>query len=423
MKRFLRIILTKILPTVAVLALGIFIAKSLASSRPDPTIAPKTVQGILVEVMEAKPERQRIQVEAMGTVIPARELDLVPEVNGRIIKMNSNLVPGGYLRAGDEVARIDPRDYETAVTQAAAQLEQARLNLELERGRQIIAKREWTALYPTTQSSEASSSLALREPHLESAKANVESAESMLSQARLNLDRTIIRAPFNAIVRSEAVEIGQLIMPQTRIAKLIGADRCWVQVSIPVSQTPWIDLPDMKGDGGARATITLQGDENLAVEREGRIVRLLSDLDPDGRMARLLVAVDDPLGLESDKEKQTLPLLIGAYVHVGIDGQALDNVLVIPRTAIREGDRVWVMDEDDRLSVREVNIVWRRKDSVLLTNDIAPGERVVTSRIATPIPGMLLRTKETEAASRKNEPDETDRETNEMRNKEVDSNA
>jgi len=292
MKRLLRILLIKVLPVIAVLALGGGIAYVLASSRPEPTVAPKKVQGALVEVMEAKPERQRVRVEAMGTVIPARQLDLVPEVSGKIVEMNPSLVPGGYLEAGEEVARIDPRDYETMVTQAIAQLEQTRLNLKLEQGRQIIAEREWAAIYPTTEASDASSDLALRKPHLESAKANVESAESALSQARLNLDRTILRAPFNTIVKSESVEIGQLVSPQTRIAKLVGTDQYWVQISVPVSQLPWINLPDEKGSGGARAGIIHQADPCAAAELEGRVVRLLSDLDPNWRMARLLLAAD-----------------------------------------------------------------------------------------------------------------------------------
>jgi len=386
-----RLFLTKVLPAAAVLLLGVFIANRLVASRPMPEVAPKTVQGTLVEIMEAQPERQLIRVEAMGTVIPSRELELTPEVSGRIVGMNPNLVPGGLLKAGEVIVRIDPRDYEAAVKQAKAKLEDARLYLELEHGKQVVAKREWAVIHPTTQSSEASSRLALREPHLESAKANVESAQSALSQAELSLERTIITAPFNAIVKSESVEIGELVTQQTRLAMLAGTDQYWVQVSVPVSQLPWIDVPDAKGRGGARARVVHRAGPDSEIEREGRVVRLLGDLDPAGRMARLLVAVNDPLDLNSGENEPALPLLIGAYVCIEIDGRELDNVYVIPRAAIREGNRVWVMDGKDCLSVREVEIIWRQKEDVLIADAIKPGERIVTSSIPTPIPGMLLR--------------------------------
>ena len=387
----IRTVLTKILPAAVILVLGVFIAVALVESRPMPKQESKISQGTLVEVMEARSEPQMISVEAMGTVIPSRELDLASEVGGRIVDINPNLVPGGFLKAGEVVARIDPRDYEAAVKQAEARVEDARLALELEQGRQVVAKREWSVVHPTTQSSDSSSRLALREPHLDSAKANVESAQSALDQAQLNLERTVITAPFNAIVKSEYVEIGELVTQQMPLATLVGTDSYWVQASVSVNQLHWISTPDAQGSSGSEAAITHRTGSDTTIERKGRVVRLLSDLEPDGRMARLLVEVNDPLGLNLESDNQTLPLLIGAYVNVEIEGREIANAYVIPRTAIREGNRIWIMNEDDCLSVQEVEIIWRRKDDVLIANDIRPGERVVTSRIPTPIPGMQLR--------------------------------
>jgi RND family efflux transporter MFP subunit len=387
----IRTFFTKAIPAFAVLFVGVFVASRLGASRPMPEVAPEERHTTMVRTMEARPESQSIKVEAMGTVIPARKLDIIPEVGGLIVEINPNLVPGGFLKAGELIARIDPRDYEAAVVQAQGAVEDARLKLELEQGRQVVAKREWEVLYQTTQSSEASSRLALREPHLKSCRAAVESAKSALEQARHNLERATITAPFDSIVESESVETGRLVTPQNVIASLVGAETYWVRVSVPVSQLPWIALPDTDGRGGARAVITQQTGRDTTLGRDGAIIRLLSDLDPDGRMARLLVAVENPLRLESDEGETMLPLLLGAYVGVEIDGLELENVYVIPRTAIREGDLVWIMDDEDRLSVRRVRIVWRRKNEVLIENEIKAGERIVTSRISTPIPGMLLR--------------------------------
>jgi multidrug efflux pump subunit AcrA (membrane-fusion protein) len=374
----------------------------LVASKKAAGVAPKVINTTLVEIVEARAERRMITVEAMGSVIPSRELDLYSEVGGRIVEMNPNLVPGGFLTAGDLIVRIDPRDYEVAVSQAEAMVEKARLGLEVELGRQVVAKREWDAVFPTTQSSEASSRLALREPHLLSAEAGLKSAKSALMQARLNLERTVISAPFNAIARNESVEIGELVTPQSHLATLVGTDRYWVQVSVPVSRLAWIEMPDRDGLGGARAGVFQQVGQigqvgpDAAIEREGLIIRLLSDLEPDGRMARLLVAVDNPLGLKSSPKSsgngaQGVPLLIGSYVRVEIEGREIEKAFAVPRRAVREGNRLWVMDEEDRLAVRDVEIIWSRKDDVLLANHIQPGERIITSRISTPIPGMLLR--------------------------------
>jgi len=379
----------KALPVIIVLIAGVIIAVLLVASRPEPEMKRKKTRATLVQVMEAQPRQEQIKVLARGTVIPAQELQLSAEVSGRITKVNPKLVPGGYLKKGDLIAKIDNRDYNAVVSQRRAQFKEAETNFKIEEGRQEIARREWEIMNKSLGVSGSSSDLALRKPQLENAKAAVKSARSALYQARLNRGRTVIKAPFNAIVRKKSVDVGQVVTQQTSLATLIGADRYWVQVSVPVSRISLVNLPDSEGEGGARATITHNAD-GVVVIRKGEVIRLLGDLETSGRMARLLISIDDPLGLNS--EEKGLPLLINAYVRVEIEGRGVNDVFVIPRTAIREGDRIWIMDESNRLKVRPVNIIWRRVEDVLIKDGISAGERIITSGIPTPIPGMALRT-------------------------------
>jgi RND family efflux transporter MFP subunit len=190
----------------------------------------------LVQVVEARRSSEPVTVVAMGTVVPAKRVVLQPEVSGRIVAQSPQLQPGGLFKAGDVILRIDPRDYETAVKQQEAAREQARLEVEIEKGRQVIAQREWKLLEEDISLDGASQDLALRKPQQKNARVALEAAESTLEQARLQLERTTVYAPFNAVAQEEFVDEGQLVSPPTQLATLIGTDRFWVQVSVPVDR-------------------------------------------------------------------------------------------------------------------------------------------------------------------------------------------
>jgi hypothetical protein len=164
----------------------------------------------------------------------------------------------------------------------------------------------------------------------------------------------------------------------------------WVRVSVPVDRLPWISLPDERGEGGAPARIAQRVAEGVEVVREGRVVKLLGDLEPTGKMARLLVEIRDPLGLESEGSDTELPLLLGAFVNVDIQGPALTDVISLPRPALRDNDQVWLKREG-KLAIREVDVVWTTEDKVYVRGDLTTESAVVVSRIDAPVEGMPLR--------------------------------
>ena len=376
------------LALIAVVVAGVALgARWLFAHVPKLPRKPAGVGAVLVEVTTLTPGRQEITVTGMGTVEPAQAVTLTPQVTGRIAAQHPQLVEGGLLRAGAVVARIEAREYELALESEKGKYERAVFELELEKGRGVVAEQEWSLLGEEVGKGEAGKALALRQPHLRSAQAAVAAARSGVELAEIQIERTTIRAPFNGLVREENAEVGQLVGPQTALAVLVGTDCFWVRVSVPVEQLEYVAIPGPEGGGGAACKVTCATGRGGSIVRAGRVVRLLGDLDPKGRMARLMVAVDDPLGLRGGG----LPLLVSAYVRVEIEGRAFEDVCALPRKALREDGAVWIMNEADELEVRPVTVVWRTPESALIRGADVAGARVVVSRIATPVPGMKLR--------------------------------
>jgi len=382
-----RLILKISLPLL-VLGGALLFSDFLVQTRPEAKKAKTPPRAVLVKTMPVSAGPEQVVVTAMGTVIPAKTIVLQPEVSGRLIYQNPGLVPGGSFREGEEMVRIDPRNYELAVEQQLANVERARFELKVEEGRRAIAEKEWELLEADIPVSESGRQLALRIPHIQNARVALEAAQSGLALARLNLERTVITAPFNAMVLEEYTDIGQQVTPQSNLAKLVSTDEFWVQVSVPVDRLDWIFIPGVNSARSSRVTVIQSTGTESEVRRHGEVFRLQADLDPAGRMARLLVRVQDPL----NRDSRRLPLLLGSYVHVAIDGRQLDEVFRIPRLAVHQGDTVYVMDPEDRLDIREVEIDWRNEEAVFVRNGLRPGERIVTSSIAKPAQGMALRT-------------------------------
>lgn len=214
----------------------------------------------------------------------------------------------------------------------------------------------------------------------------MEKARNDIEIAKLQRSRTIITAPFNAMVVEESVEVGQLLSPGSDICELVGTDEFWIQATIPFSQLKWVTFPQ-DGQPGAEVQVILDTGDPEPPTWKGRVIRLLSDLDPLGRMARLLVAVTDPLGLFRNSDGK-LPLLLGSYVEVRIDAGELEDTLTIPRAALREGDKIWLVGGDNLLKILPAEILWRETETVIISNDVEEGDRLIVSDLRVALPGM-----------------------------------
>lgn len=382
----------KIALPLLVLMGALLVAIWLFATRPSADQNPPGENVTLVKVRVLEPVTRRVVVSAKGTVIPAREIVIQPEVSGRVVSQNKQLSPGGRIKKNELLVRIDRRDYELALSREKAALAQAEFQLKVEQGRKEVAEYEWTLMDKKNQPTGAAKELTLRNPHIENSKAAVEAAKSGLERSRLNVRRTEIKAPFNGMVRTESVEIGQLVTPQSRLATFIGTNAFWVQISVPVEKLDWIDVPGRGAEKGSVVTVYYQAGSGTKIERSGRVIRLLGDLDALGRMAQLIVSVEDPLGLQAKAgDPSSKPLFLGSYVTVNIPGHEIKDVFEISRTALRDGDKVWLMDGAGRLVMRNVQVVWRESQVVYVQGGLNPEERMVISRIPNPVAGMQLR--------------------------------
>jgi len=376
----------RIVLSLVILVVGLGVAFYLKNSAPRTRKRPPVKLSPTVLVQTAKPSGYQIIVTAMGTVIPAQEVVLKSRVSGEIIDIHPEFTEGGFLKKDTRLIQIDPQDYELALARKRSAVTDAEYALKLELGHQAVAKREWELLNQGKPAQVMEKELALRQPHLDKVRADLSAAKAELEAAMLDLERTHILSPFNAMVRSKSVDLGSQVTLQEPLAELVGTDAYRIQASLPVDRLEWIDVPVQAGDSGSKARIIYgQGHEC-----SGTVVRLMGDLATEGRMARILVEVADPLGLKASN-KDHAPLLIGEYVRVKILGRKLDNVFQIPRTALRDNSTVWIIKENQTLEIRKVYPVWRDADVVLLQNDLRPGEQLIVSDLAAPVEGMTVR--------------------------------
>ena len=376
----------RIVLSLVILGVGIGAASYLKNSAPRTKKRPPVKLSPIVLIQTVKPTSYQIIVTAMGTVIPALEVVLKSRVSGEIVEIHPEFTEGGFLKKDMRIIQIDPQDYELALARKRSTVTDAEYALKLELGHQAVAKREWELLNQGKAALDMEKELALRQPHLDKVRADLSAAEAELKVAMLDLERTHITLPFNAMVRSKSVDLGSQVTPQEPLAELVGTDAYRVQASLTVDRLEWIDVPVQTGDHGSKAQI-IYGRGN---ECSGKVIRLLGDLAAEGRMARILVEVADPLGLNSSNQNRT-PLLIGEYVRVKILGRKLDNVFQIPRTALKDNSSIWIVGENQTLEIREVRAVWRDADVVLLKDGLKPGERLIVSDLPPPVEGMTVR--------------------------------
>lgn len=352
----------------------------------------------LVEVMSLSPETARAVVQTTGTVVAAQQSVLAPEVTGRLVWVSEKLRPGGRFEKGETLARVDATDYQVALDQARVAVEQAELELALEENRGAVASKEWELL---GRESGGDGTLARREPHLQVSKANLASAQAGLRRAQQNLNRTSIRAPYNGVVLSESVDRGQVVGAQSQVAVFAGSDTARVEVSVPFDRLASLDVPGVTGVApadGSLATVTQRLAGGRSLSRDARVVGLGGQLDPQTRTATLLLEVQNPL----DPPDGGLPLLVGAFVDVTIDGRERDGALSVPRTAIYDGDTVWVVNSDERLEPRTVTTGWSLSTSVEVRSGLKAGDKVVTTPLSGPIAGTRVKQVSGETAARGN---------------------
>lgn len=376
-----------LLPIGVVLLSLVLAAVMMAARTPVPTEPPEVVPP-LVRVIEVAPRDVQLTVHTQGTVVPRTQSTLVPEVGGRIVWVSPALAAGGFFAADEPLVRLDRADAEVKVARAEATAAAARSQAQLARrngarSRELAQQGIVSAM--TLDDSENAERVAT---------ATQREAEAALDQARRDLQRTELRAPFAGRVREKLVDVGQFVDRGTPLATLYAVD--WAEVRLPVADTDlaFLDLRlDHRGDAQAQAgpEVELRADFAGRTHRwRGRIVRTEGEIDPQSRMVHAVARVEDPYGRGDDPERP--PLAVGLFVQAAIVGRDVSGAVTLPRAALRGNDQVLVVGPDDRLDVRTVRVLRRDRHGVVVGEGLAAGERVCVSPLEAAVDGMAVRT-------------------------------
>jgi RND family efflux transporter MFP subunit len=346
-----------------------------------------------VEVLKPQAANYQTSIDAMGSVIASQSVNLTPRISGMVINIGTNFIEGGLLKKGEQLVELDPTDYLLAIKQSENDVAKARFNFRVEQGQQAIVRREFQLLGQDLKTQEQE--LVLRKPHLEAAQAAVAAAEAALKQAHLNLERTKPVAPFNAIITTRNANIGawmSAFSTGTPLAKLVGTDTFWVNVSVPIDKLRWINIPGINSQTGSPVKISYETGWGKGVYRDGVVKRLQAELEPEGRMAKLIVEVDDPLVLKAANKKLP-PLMLGTYVRVDIPSALLKDTVELPDAIVHDGQFLWLLTAEQTLDIYPVQPVWRDQGKIYINQAQLPANaKVIVSDLSAPVQGMSLRT-------------------------------
>lgn len=382
-------ILKVIVPFLLVIA-GAYGAWRMIESRPEVETQVREQVIPLVRVVNVKKEDIRLSVTSQGTVSPKVVTDLVPEVAGKVTYVSPSLVAGGFFESDEVLLKIDPHDYELALIRSESEVAQTKLRLEQERAEAAVAKKEWEEL----GRGEEASPLVLRIPQVAQAEAALAGAEAALSQARRNLERTEIRAPFAGRVRQENVDIGQFVGRGQAVAQLYSVDVAEVRLPLPDEELAYVRIPlSYRGDDEdsyqgplVRLKARFAGKQYIW---QGTIVRTDGEIDRSTRMLYAVAEVRDPYGHGKDPGRP--PLAVGMFVEAEILGNWLRGAIVLPRAAIRGTDQVYVVDQEGKLRFRTVDVLKSERERVIIQGGLEEGEMVCISPLETVVEGMRVR--------------------------------
>jgi RND family efflux transporter MFP subunit len=382
--RFLRYVLPLILIALSIVVV-VVMASIARNKRPERIEAGD--RAVLVDTIIAERRSLNFRVYSQGTVLPRTETTLVSEVSGKISAVSPDFVAGGFFRGGKVLLQIDPSDYETALKRAEAALASRRAKLADEKARSEQALKDWRNLGRSGEPSD----LVLRKPQLQDALANVQAAEADVQKARRDLQRTRITLPYDGLVTEKLVDIGQYVTPGTRLGVTFAVDTAEVRLPLSATDMDYLDLPTAT-EAGERdfPSVTLFAGEGGDSHRwTAQIIRTEGVVDVTSRVVYAVAQVVDPYGMLGQSTQDELK--VGSFVRAEIEGKPADNVVVLPRYVLLNDNTVLVANSDLELEVRSVTVARAEPRSVYLTAGVKDGERVITTTLDAPIPGMKLK--------------------------------
>jgi len=337
-----------------------------------------------VETQVVIPQQYQVKVQSQGTVKPRTEIQLMPEITGKIFKVSPKLQNGAKFEKGDPLIYLEKRDFELSLITAESSLSQAKVNYEREKAESALAATEWKKI-----NGGKASDLTLRKPQLSQAKATLAAAQAVYEQAERNLARTIIKAPFKGRVRQKMVDIGMVVSPGLAIAQIYATD--YVEISLPIAEQDlvFLGIPldgstiDKKSQPYVKLFTEFGGE---VLSWEGTIVRSSAEIDSRTRMLSVIAQVSDPY----QQTLNTLPLKVGIFVKASINGLSYNDIVKIPRYTVRE-NKVWVVSKEGILDQKQIQILRYEEDYALVSGGLEISDSVLLTRLSVLVKGMKLK--------------------------------
>ena len=341
-----------------------------------------------VKVEKILPQSRNIIIKSQGSVVPHKESQIFPEIIGPVVYVSSKLYEGSSFNKGDILAKIDSKDYELDIKSAESILAAEKTKLSFEEAESNSAREEWEKI-----GSGKPGDLTLRIPQLKQAQSGVEAAEANLERLKRNLDKTIIKAPYDGLVRKKNIDIGTVVSPGYLLANIYATDYVEVKLAIPDEDLAFLDIPL----DGTEINVANQAKVDLIgsfggedITWDGKIVRMEAEIDSKSRMAILIARISDPYNLS----KYKIPLRVGQFVEAEITGKKFDNIYTINRELIRNNNQVIIVSEmDTTLDFRSVNIIRYEDDFAFINKGLDYEIQICRTNLDVMYNGMKVRLK------------------------------
>jgi len=365
---------------------SVVIVALLSSNRPAPEQREVNQAAMVVDAVQAQRSTGAFEVVTQGTARPSTQTRLAAEVSGRVVEVSDQFVAGGFFKADQVLAKIDPSDYRAELLRAEAELATAQARLADETARSDQAALDWERL---NGDSRQPGDLVLRRPQVAEARAAVQAAQAGVLRAQRNLDRTEIRLPYDGLVRSREIDLGQYVAPGTSLGVTFSVATAEIRLPLSNQDMTYLDLPRPGQRDEWQAPVQLSGQvAGQLGEWNGRVIRTEGVIDENTRLSYAVVEINDPYGL--DGATWPVALQMGTFVQARIEGLDASGLIRLPRSALRQGNRVFIATPDNTLDVRDVDVIRSTTDSVYLQGNLSPGESVITTAITAPIPGLAV---------------------------------
>lgn len=373
---------------IGVVLAALFLAVMMNVLQPDAEKTSEPEAAIAVKTEIVNRAQLAMHVESQGIVAPRTRTRIISEVSGLVLDVADAFVVGGTFKTGDMLLKLDPTDYEVALQRAEAKVISFKALMELENARSVQAEKEWGM---TGRPKSEAPLLALRRPYLLEAEANLLQAKAEVRQAQIKLSKTIIRASYAGMVSKKSADIGQFVTTGTAIGETFAID--FVEIRLPLSEK---DLTMMDGLSSQvelrKKEITLSGTvDGIVTSWQATLARSEGVVDELNRSQYIVARVADPYGL-GDSER-IVPLRVGTFVKASIEGKVLNDVFKVPRSALLEGSRIGLVDDQALLKIIPVEVASTDDNHYYISGGLQDGYEIVTSALGTPIEGLKLRIK------------------------------